>query len=151
MRKNIILGIALFVFVALATNSEVVNYTNNWGKNPLFNVISETDGGIEVIFSIHQMVIEEQEIDGIPMKTFGIPGIFLPNDEGAPNLAGTGRYIAIPQGAQAKATIVNARTEVYKNVEVAPAPKIPLDNDDSPLQYVKNMDIYSKDAYYPES
>ncbi|MBS4016052.1 MAG: T9SS type A sorting domain-containing protein [Candidatus Latescibacteria bacterium] len=151
MSKNILLTILVFVAVVFAANSEVITYTENWGRNSMFNVASETDAGIEVVFSIHQMVIEEMDIDGQPMKSYGIPGIFLPNDQGAPNLAGTGRYIAIPQGATARATIVNARTEVYKNIEVAPAPNIPLDTDDAPLRYVKNMDIYDKDAYYPDA
>jgi hypothetical protein len=111
----------------------------------------ETPMGIEITFSIHEMVIEETEINGVPMKTFGIPGIFLPNDEGAPNLAGTGRYIAIPQGAQAQITILGSRTEVYHNVEVVPAPNIPLESDDSPVRYEKDMKIYSRNAYYPET
>jgi hypothetical protein len=113
--------------------------------------MSTTDAGIDIIFSIHTIITEETMVDGIPMKTYGIPGIFLPNDEGAPNLAGTGRYIAIPQGATATATIVDARTEVYQNVDVAPAPNIPVSNDDSLLHYIKNNNIYSKNAYYPES
>ena len=151
MRTKIVFSILFLFAVLFAANSEIIKYTNNWGKHPMFNIVSETDAGLEIIFSTHQMCIEETEIDGIPMKSFGIPGIFLANEEGAPNLAGTGRYIAIPQGATAYATIVNSRTEIYHNVEVAPAPNLPLDNDDSPLKHVKNMDIYSKDAFYPSS
>ncbi|MEO0092398.1 MAG: C25 family cysteine peptidase, partial [candidate division WOR-3 bacterium] len=150
MRNILILGM-LLTTLAFAISSEKVTFNNNWGEHPLFNVVSETDAGIEVVFSVHEMIVEEMEIDGIPMKTYGIPGIFLFNDEGAPNLAGTGRFIAIPQGATAKATIIDYRTEVYHNVEVAPAPIIPLENDDSPLKYIKNMEIYSKNAYYPET
>jgi hypothetical protein len=151
MPKNIIISILLLITAGFAMNNEVITYTNNWGQAPMFNVVSKTDAGIEVVFSIHQMTVEENEIDGTPMKSYGIPGIFLANEEGAPNLAGTGRYIAIPQGATARATIVDFRTETYQNVEVAPAPNIPLDNDDSPLQHIKNMDIYAKDAYYPDN
>jgi hypothetical protein len=151
MRKNIIISILLLSAVVFAANSEVIKYTNNWGKHPMFNVAYNSDAGIEVVFSIHEMVVEEMAIDGIQMKSYSVPGIFLNNDEGAPNLGGTGRYIAIPQGATARATIVDARTEVYRNVEVAPAPNIPLDNDDSPLRYVKNASIYEKNEYYPDS
>lgn len=149
MRKVLIV---IIILTAISLNyCEVITITDNWGKHPLFNVISTSDGSVDITFSIHTMIIEETMIDGIPMKTYGIPGIFLPNDEGAPNLAGTGRYIAIPQGATAIATIIDARTEVYQNVEVAPAPNIPLGNDDSPLHYIKNNNIYSQNAYYPES
>lgn len=150
MRKILIL-IILLELTALAVSNDVVTFTNSWSINPLFNVTSVTNTGIDIVFSIHKMVVDEIEIDGIPMKTYGLPGIFLPNDEGAPNLAGTGRYIAIPQGAFAKARIIDARTEVYQNVDVAPAPNIPLSNDDSPLRYAKNNNIYNKNAYYPDS
>jgi len=149
MRK--VLTIIIILTVISLTYCEVITFTDNWGNNPLFNVISTSDGGVEIIFSIHTIITEETIVDGIPMQTYGIPGIFLPNDEGAPNLAGTGRYIAIPQGATATATIVGARTDVYQNIDVAPAPNIPLSNDNSPLHYVKNNIIYSKNAYYPES
>jgi len=146
--------ILIFVLISsslLFGTSEVLKFTDNWGRNPLFNIVTSSDAGMEIIFSCQQTVVEETTIDGVPMKTFGVPGMFLPNDEGAPNLQGTGRYIAIPQGATAKVTIVDKRTEIYKDIKVAPAPNIPLDSDDSPLRYVKNMDIYSKNAYYPDT
>ena len=149
MHKKVLFMMVLLLGVSFA--AEIVTFDNNWASNPLFNVDYETPMGIEITFSIHEMVIEETEINGVPMKTFGIPGIFLPNDEGAPNLAGTGRYIAIPQGAQAQITILGSRTEVYHNVEVAPAPNIPLESDDSPVRYEKDMKIYNRNAYYPET
>ena len=150
MRKMFILTM-LLAAVAFATTSEVVTFSNNWGKNPMFSISQTSDAGVDIIFSAHKMVVEEMEIDGKPMKSYSVPGIFLNNDEGAPNLGGTGRYIAIPQGATARVTIIDVRTEVYRNIEVAPAPNIPFDNDDSPLRYVKNNNIYSKNEYYPDS
>jgi len=151
MRTKIILSILLLSAVIFAANNQVIKYTNNWGKYPMFNVAYNSDAGIEVIFSIHEMTVEEMEIDGTPMKSYSVPGIFLNNDEGAPNLGGTGRYIAIPQGATARATIIASRTETCKNVEVAPAPNMPFDNDDSPLRYIKNASIYEKNEFYPDS
>ncbi|MCX7757184.1 MAG: C25 family cysteine peptidase, partial [candidate division WOR-3 bacterium] len=152
MRKITYFILGLFIASSLfALKSEVITYRDNWGRYPLFNVVQSTPFGVEVIFSIHQLVVEEQVIDGVSMKSFGIPGIFLFNDAGAPNLAGTGRFIAIPQGAKAQVSIIDYRTEVYHNVDVAPAPKLPVETDDSPLQYKKNMEIYGKNAYYPDS
>jgi len=146
MRKILIITVLL---LTVSFADEVVTFDNNWADNPLFNVNYETPSGIEIVFSMHQMVVAEMEIDGTMMKNFGVPGIFLPNDEGAPNLAGTGRYIAIPQGAEARVTVLGSRTEVYHNVEVAPAFNIPRDNDDSPIRYEKDMKIYSRNAFYP--
>ncbi len=147
MRK--VLGMTV-LFLSISF-SEVITFENNWAENPLFNMVSESPNGVEIVFSMQKLVIEEMEIDGLLMKSFGVPGMFLPNDEGAPNLTGAGRYIAVPQGAAVQVTILDARTEIYHNVEVAPAPNIPFENDDSPVSYVKDMAIYSRDANYPET
>jgi hypothetical protein len=141
----------LLLTVGLAANTEIVTFENSWAQKPLFNVVSSTPAGVDIIFSTGQMVIEETTIDGAPMQTIGVPGIFLPNNEGAPNLAGTGRYIAVPEGARATVTVVRARKEVYHNIDIAPAPELPLDRDDSPLRYEKDMSIYNRNAFYPHA
>jgi hypothetical protein len=147
--RTIFSSIVLLLVVGYA--AEIVTFENSWGENPLFNVVYEDQDGVEIVFSIHEMLIEENIIDKTHMKTFGIPGVFIPNEEGAPNLAGTGRFIAIPQGSQAQLTILGSRTQTYFNVDITPAPNIPLDSDYSPLRYEKNMAIYGHNAYYPDS
>ncbi|UCG90975.1 MAG: hypothetical protein JSV97_07760, partial [candidate division WOR-3 bacterium] len=144
-----ILTIVLLSMMGFA--AEIITFDDNWAPNSMFNLVSETPAGVEIVFSMHRLVSEETIVDGVPMKTYGMPGIFLPHDEGAPNLAGTGRFIAVPQGAHATVTILDSRTEVYHDVDVTPAPNIPRENDDSPLRYEKDMKIYSRDAYYPTS
>ncbi len=148
MRNIIIVTPLLFCFGIAA---ETVVFENNWTDKPLFNLVSESPLGCEIIFSTQEILIDDVTIDGQTMQTVGIPGIFLANDAGAPNLAGTARYIAVPRGAQAQVTILDARTEIYRAFNIAPAPVIPLDTDDSPLCYEKNMKIYSRNAYYPET
>jgi len=149
MRKSFFI-----VMVVLLSSSflfgEVLHFDGSWGRNPLFNMVYESPSGVELIFSMHEMVIAEMQIDGVEMKSFGVPGVFIP-EEGTPNLTGVSRYIAIPQGSQVRVTILGSRTEVYHNVEVAPAPNIPLESDKSPLRYEKDMSIYGRNAYYPES
>lgn len=148
-----LLAIALVIIlssVSVGSAPEVVTFEKNWGEKPLFNVVSETPTGIEIVFSMHEMVVEQGLIDGVPMKSYGVPAVFIPH-EGAPNLNGASRYVAIPQGARAIARILGSRTEVYHNVDVGPAPNIPSDSDDSPLRYVKNMEIYGRNANFPES
>jgi len=148
MSKILIISVLLF---SVCFSTEVVAFEDSWSNKPLFTVVSETPTSVEIIFSMHRMVVEEREIDGIPMKNFGVPGMFLPNDEGAPNLTGTGRYIAIPEGSRARATVLDARTEVYRKVDIAPAPNIPPEADILQLRYIKDMNIYSRNAYYPET
>jgi hypothetical protein len=126
----------------------VVTFDGSWGDHG-FNVISEAPTGMEIVYSVTEMRVDDLVVDGERMNVITIPGVFLPNDEGAPNLPGTGRFIAIPQGATATVTIVDSRTEVYHDVNLAPAPPIPLETDDSPPTYVKDPSIYGRDAYYP--
>jgi hypothetical protein len=143
--------LAMILLVTIGFASQVVSFDNNWGKNHMFNIVSSTTNGMDIVFSMHSMVIEDIMVHGVLMNTYGIPGVFLPNDEGAPNVEGTGRYIAIPQGARVHITVVDARTEIYHNVDIAPAPNIPLEIDDSPLRYNKDMAIYDNNAYYPDT
>ncbi len=130
--------------------SEVVTYDDSWSEAG-FNLISQSPSGVEVVFSIRRMAIEDLMVDGQTMKVVQLPGVFLPNDAGAPNLPGTGRFIAIPQGATANVQILSSRVEVIEDIEIAPAPPIPLETDDSPPVYHKDMSIYSRNAYYPDS
>ena len=77
--------------------------------------------------------------------------MFLPNNEGAPDLAGMGKYIALPQGAEASFKVISSRIETISNVDIAPAPRIPKDTEVGPLVYTKNQQLYSSDRYYPDS
>lgn len=50
MNKFAIILISLAYFAA---GAETVVFEENWSKNPLFSVTSETRGGVEVVFSMH--------------------------------------------------------------------------------------------------
>ena len=142
----------MFLALALLTGpvyGEMISYDNSWGEYPLFNVVSQTSNGIEIVFSVNELIIEESMINGVPMKTIGVPGIFLPNNEGAPNLPGIGRFIAIPRGSEAILTILDSRIETIRNIDLAPAYDIPSDTDDSPLEFNKDMSIYGRNQPYP--
>jgi hypothetical protein len=149
MRKGSVpIVLALLYLFAGTVNAGVVTYDDNWGDRG-FNVISETPSGMEIVYSLPTLHTEAVTVDDETMYVVTIPGPFLPNDEGAPNLPGAGRYIAIPQGASARVTIVGSRTEVYHDVNLAPAPPIPFEPDDSPPVYWKDPSIYEADVYYP--
>ena len=146
---SVVSAMILLLAITFSLQADTIIYDDNW-HDPGFNLMTASPAGLDVTFSIDQFILQEVMIDGRSMMNAMIPGIMLPNDEGAPNLPGTGRYIAIPEGATASFEIVNYRTEVFTGIELAPAPKIPFDNDNSPLVFSKNSDIYEKDAYYPE-
>lgn len=148
--KKTFLFFFLFLFASFTFAQDIIDYSNSWGVNG-FSIVSQRSSGVEINFSVNRLYLEDVNIDGINFKAAKIEGIFLPNEAGMPDLAGTGRYLAIPQGATVTYKIISYRTEVIKGVEIAPAPVLPLDSDPSPLKYQRNMNVYSKNAYYPES
>ncbi|MBN2175242.1 MAG: hypothetical protein JW731_13995, partial [Bacteroidales bacterium] len=124
------------------------SYSDSWGQQG-YSVVS-TDGlGIQINYSIQNLGINDVSINGEKMKSLELPGQFLPNDEGSPNLPGSGRFIALPQGSTPELKIKSFRTETFENIDMMPAPRIPWANEDGPLEYNKDMAIYSADQFYP--
>lgn len=107
--------------------------------------------GVRLHFGLDQFALKAVEVGGQTLQAVTMPGVFLPNDAGAPDLPGVSRYIAVPQGATCRLTVVASRTERLGEVDVAPAPVIPREGDDRPLIYEKNPAIFGRDAYYPEA
>ena len=140
--------LAAMLFSVTMLQAQTYQYDDAWG-NAGMTLKSQSTAGVNLNFSITEFSLSENVIDGIPMQNIQMPGAFLPNNEGAPDLPGFGRYIAIPQGATAKLNVKSFRTETLTGVEMAPAPRIPLDTEKGPLEYNKNDRLYSQDAYYP--
>jgi len=147
--KTLVLLVTILFFSQL-TISQHVSYTDNWGNHG-FTLEAENSNSVTINYSVTDFYLEDVDIKGEQMKTLRIPGVLLPNDEGAPVLPGSGRYIAIPQGATASFNIVASKTETFKNVIIAPAPRIPLDTDKGPLHYEKDLKIFQRDQFYPKN
>lgn len=150
---DVIIKMQLFFFFLLQTNAisqQVINYSNTSGPTG-FNLVRQNPVSVELTFSVNQLYLEDVLVDNVTMKAAKIPGIFLPNDAGMPDLAGSGRLIAVPQGATATFRIISSKTEVIRNIDIAPAPVLPKDNDPSPLKYIKNYSVYGKNLNYPAS
>jgi len=148
--KKIILLLTLAIFAAFGVNAQKFTYSDSWGKAG-FNLLESKSNAVQVVFSVPEFSLDDVTVNGQNMKNVILPGTFLFNDQGKPNLPGKGNYIAIPTGATPKLTIVSQRTEIFHNVEISPAPRIPLDLEDGPLDYSKDMTVYSKNALFPES
>lgn len=140
----------IFSLLAISLLAQTFTFDNNWSDEGI-KLTKESNTGIEIIYSVHEFNMDAVSVKGTEMKAIHLPANMIPNNEGSPDLSGRGQYIAIPQGATAKLNVISYRTEKYENVEVAPAPRIPLDTDNSPLQYNKDESIYSVDAFYPEN
>ena len=117
--------------------------------NPGFRLLQQNERKVKLRHSVIDVKFSDITINGRQMVNVHIPGCFLPNNEGAPNLPGNGRYIAIPQGSQASFRIISEKTKTYRNIELAPAPKIPKETDIGPLEYTFDSTIYKRNAFYP--
>lgn len=147
--KTTLLTILISTFSILTAQTNRVNFENNWGKQGL-SVKSNKANGLVINSSITSYDMIPTTIEKNTLQTITTDGVYLQNDEGAPNVPGFSKYIAIPQGATVTAKIVNISTELFNNIDVAPSPVIPKDNDKNPLVYNYNNQIYSSDALYPK-
>lgn len=131
------------------TMAQEFYFKDAWGKDG-FTLLDQKAASVSVNFSVTEFGLTDNEINGEVMKNIRMSGAFLPNDAGAPDLPGFSRYLAIPEGATVELRVSDFRREVYEQVAMAPAPQLPKDNEDGPLNYSFNERIYSKDAFYPE-
>ncbi len=147
MKKRLLLILLLLTGIVTLNAQKTIRFGNvNEGTG--FKIEKSDPTGITVTFTVPEVTFTEVTINGERMTEVGVPGIFLPNNEGAPNLPGTGRYLLIPNGAEASLEILDFTTELIPNVNVSPAPRIPKENENG-LEYRKNPKVYGKDLMYP--
>jgi PKD repeat protein len=150
MKKN--LYTLIFIFLAIQSvfaQKQTISYSDNW-SNPGFNLTSQKSSGVEVVYSIKDFSIESMNVKGEIMENIELSGCFLPTVKGEPNLPGSSRFIAIPQGSNPIITIVDYRTETYKNINVSPSKALPFDTQKQTEEYEKGS-VYSKNALYPQT
>lgn len=136
------------ILISCTLSAQEFTYSDSWGNHG-FNLNNQKSSGIEVVYSIQSFALAKETINGKSMDVIQLPGNLLPNNAGAPDLPGSGQYIAVPQGAVAKLQITSLRNETFENIDLAPAFRIPWDTETGPLQYVQDQAIYSQDAFYP--
>ncbi|MDY0334817.1 MAG: C25 family cysteine peptidase [Bacteroidales bacterium] len=148
-RYSFLTILALLLFTGIRAQEQKIAYTDSWQKAG-YTLLDANRSNVQVNFSVREFTIADTRINGASMQNIILDGVMLPNDEGAPNLPGTSRYIAIPEGARPVLKISDYRTELIKNVEVAPAPRIPLETERGELEYKKGA-AYDQNAFYPKN
>ena len=128
--------------------AEQKNYNDSWGKQGL-SMTRATTEGVNLNFSIQHFSFTDRDVNGQMMTGIEFSESFLPAEAGMPDVPGYSRYIAIPNGATPVLQIVSMRTERYTNIDLAPAPVIPLDTDNGPLVYSKNTSVFNTNAFFP--
>lgn len=114
-----------------------------------FNIVNSSRSKLELSLNIDEFRLQDESRDGLSGQAIVLNGIFLPNEAGKPNLPVCSRYIAIPRGAQVSVNVKNQVTETLNEIELMPAPELPLDNDNSPMRYIRDEAVYSTDAFFP--
>lgn len=149
MNKKVFVIIAIFVVTVYAVQAISFDFTDSWGEHGI-SLEQSSRGGVSLNFSISELELVEDELDGESVHRLLMPGVFLPNDEGVPNLPVMSRYIALPQGAKAELKIISERTQTLQDINMEPAPRIPAGVEDGPLEYNYDMSIYSRDEFFPQ-
>jgi len=146
--RILLLSIFIVFIYTVQLQAQIFTYSDSWDEEG-FNLKSQSQQGIKLNYSIREFTMDDLDIRGESMKHINLANHFLPGDEGMPDLPGSGRYIAIPQGATPILHIKSVRKEVYQDINVAPAPRIPKDTERGPLDYNKNSRVYANNAFYP--
>ena len=141
------LAIAALAFIANLAMAQTFDYPVK-GKQG-FNLTEKTRGGLHISYNLGQMSLSQIDYRGEALSEISIASITIPADAGSPNLPMDSRMMAIPQGATASLRVVSVEKETLHNVNIAPALRIQAENEEPDMNYVKDMAIYGKNAFYP--
>ncbi|MBT7311756.1 hypothetical protein HN843_08335, partial [bacterium] len=144
------LTLALLFVIAFSAQAEQISYSDPAGVHGM-SLMRSSGNSISINFSLSNWSIDETPAGDRQMQTINSSGIMLPNDAGSPNLPSFSKWIAIPNGATASARIISSRSEVVENIDVAPASRIPREDEDGIPEPVPNESIYSNNSLYPAS
>ncbi len=114
-----------------------------------FEIVNSNRSNLELSLKIDKFSLEDSDVDGVEGQTIVLNGIFLPNIAGMPDLPVVSSYVAIPRGSNVVLNVTHQVTETVSNVDLIPAPELPLDDDRTPMKYIRDAKVYSTDAFYP--
>ncbi|MCD4689983.1 hypothetical protein K8S17_00825, partial [bacterium] len=148
---NAVLTVCLLAVLLVPTTlfaAETIIFEENIGHDEI-TLAASTPASAQLDYHMESLTLADVEFGGEFFTSLSLRGVVLPNDEGAPNLPGIGRMIAIPAGATPRLEVITRGTHVIRDIDVLPAPDIPFESSDEPLSYVRNPAIYGVDALYP--
>jgi PKD repeat protein len=147
--RQIGMGIVILLsFFAFTTQAQRITYSDAWEQQG-FTLTENQSDHVTINHSITTFTLEDVSEKGLIKKNINLPGTFLFNDAGAPNLPGSSRMIVLPKGASPKLKIIAQRTDTYDQIDIIAAPEIPLENAPMPASE-ENPEIYTNNAFYPQ-
>lgn len=145
---SILFLVILGMLFSKTTLAQSYNFSDAWEKEG-FTMLNTDDQSIQINYSIEGFSLDSINTKEGEFVNIRFSNSFLPADEGLPNTPSISRYIAVPQNATISLNIINSRTEVYEDVKLAPAFRIPWDTENKPLDYIKNKEAYESDSFFP--
>ena len=150
--KRILQATVVFAMIAILSDFAVAQtFTYPVKGRQGFSLSEKTRDGLHVSYNLGQFTLSPIDYRGESMSEISISGMDLPNEEGCPNLPVESRLLAMPQGAEARLNIVNIESEIVRDVEIAPALRVQTEDEEPEFNYVKNQDVYGRNAFYPEN
>ena len=151
MRKELLkmLAIVMLAFTAQFAMAQTYSFPVEGSQG--FSMTNKTKDGARINYNLGQFSLNQINYRGEEMSEISIKAITIPNEAGLPNLPAESRMIAIPQGAKASLTVVRAEKQTFQNVNIAPALRIQAESEDPDMNYEKDPQVYSKNAFYPEN
>ena len=144
MRKVLL---AMLLFVGLTMNAQTEYRFNN--RQDGFSLGTRNNATTTIHHNVSAITIESSDRAEVEGQFITVSGIHIANEAGAPDLPSGSTFVAIPNGATPSIKMVSAKTKTIKDVDLIPAPQPQLDDDNSPAVYQKDMNIYSRNAFYP--
>ena len=149
MKKSLPFAFVLVLFALIGNTVLAQTFDYPLKGKQGFNLTEKTRDGLHISYNVGQVTLNAINYRGEEMNEVSIKAITIPNDAGLPNLPAESRMMAIPHGATATLHVVSFDKEVIHNVNIAPALRIQSENEEPDMNYVKDMKVYSKNAYYP--
>ncbi len=153
MKKAFLITITfclLFVFQIAQAQTSQIKFSDTKNKQGV-TIDNETTSFLKLDFSLASFNIDKiTDGKGEEMSKLSIHGKTTINKEGYPDLPSIVKYIAVPQGATVSVKISSSKTNIYRNINIAPAQAVMQEYDKGlQMKFVKINEVYTKNAFYP--
>lgn len=113
------------------------------------NIESSTTTGLSIHYVLNEITVAnvangEEQGQEIVMK-----GSFGSFAEGLPNLPSENRYIAVPRDAKVSIEVKEKSSQTLQGIDLLPAAPLQMNGEDKRPKLRWNMDVFGKDANFP--
>lgn len=151
--KNKFLLLALMLGCANFSFSQTREFKfENDAKKEGLTIEQNSESGIKVRYALKNLTISDFSDNGFKGQVIhGVSADLATTEPGDPNLPVQKDFIALPNGSIFNINIEINKMSIIENVDLLPSPTETYYKDELISTYEKNMEVYNKDAFFPES